>query len=154
MKLKSAALALVVTLAGSTAALAGGVNVGTLTCDVEGGVGFVFGSSKDMSCVFTRPDGTAERYHGEVNKFGVDIGYTNEAHMVWGVFSAGEVGQGALAGSYAGATASATAGLGVGANALVGGSNDQIGLQPVSIEGNEGLNVAAGIGEITLRPGR
>lgn len=138
----------------STNAMAGGVNVGTLTCDVEGGVGFVFGSSKDMSCVFSRADGSAERYHGEVNKFGVDIGYTNEAHMVWAVFSAGEVGKGALAGTYAGGTASATAGIGVGANALIGGSNDQIALQPVSIEGNEGLNVAGGIGQITLRAGK
>jgi len=135
-------------------ALADGVNVGTLTCDVEGGMGFIFGSSKDMSCVFARRDGTAERYHGEVNKYGVDIGFTDEAHMVWAVFAAGDVGKGALAGRYGGATASASAGLGLGANALVGGSNDQIGLQPVSIEGNSGLNVAAGIGEITLRPGK
>ena len=58
---------------------------------------------------------------------------------------------GALAGSYAGATASATVGVGVGANVLIGGSNRTISLQPVSIEGNTGLNVAAGIGAITLR---
>jgi hypothetical protein len=134
-------------------ALAEGVNIGTLSCDVEGGVGFIFGSSKDMRCVFSRRDGTAERYHGEVNKYGVDIGFTEGAHMVWAVFAAGSVEKGALAGRYAGAAASASAGLGLGANALVGGSNDQIGLQPVSIEGNEGLNVAAGIGEVTLSRG-
>ena len=58
--------------------------------------------------------------------------------------------RGALAGAYAGATASATVGVGAGANVLVGGFNRSITLQPVSIEGNTGLNVAAGIGEITL----
>jgi hypothetical protein len=61
---------------------------------------------------------------------------------------------GALAGSYAGATASATVGVGVGANALIGGSNNTVALQPLSIEGNRGLNVAAGIGAITLTPAR
>jgi len=144
-----AALALVATEATADS----GVNVGTLSCRVEGGMGFIFGSSKDMSCVFTRPDGTAERYHGEINKYGVDIGFTQEAHMIWGVFAPGVVEKGALAGNYGGATASATAGLGLGANVLVGGSGDQIALQPVSIEGNAGLNVAAGVATITLKAG-
>ena len=135
-------------------AMAGsGVNVGSLSCHVSGGVGFIFGSSKDMSCVFTRPDGTAESYHGEIDKYGVDIGFTEDAHMIWGVFAPGQVAKGALAGTYGGATAAATAGLGLGANVLVGGSGDQIALQPVSVEGNTGLNVAAGVAKVTLRPG-
>ena len=154
MRLTSIASILAISLVLPATASAGGVNVGTLTCNVEGGVGFIFGSSKDMSCVFSRANGSAERYHGEVNKYGVDIGFTDEAHMVWAVFAPGDVSKGALAGTYAGGTASATAGIGVGANALIGGSNDQIALQPVSIEGNEGLNIAGGIGEITLRPGK
>jgi hypothetical protein len=130
-----------------------GVNVGSLNCNVAGGVGFIFGSSKDIACVFTRPDGTAERYRGEINKYGVDIGFTGDAYMVWAVFAPGQVAKGALAGNYAGATAEAAVGLGLGANVLVGGSNDSIALQPVSIEGVTGLNVAAGFGQITLRPG-
>ncbi len=135
-------------------ALAGsGVNIGSLNCNVAGGVGFIFGSSKDIACVFTRPDGTAERYRGEINKYGVDIGFTGDAYIVWAVFAPGQVQNGALAGNYAGATAEASVGLGLGANVLVGGSNDQIALQPVSIEGVTGLNVAAGFGQITLRPG-
>jgi hypothetical protein len=141
-------------LAGTQAAADSGVNVGSLSCRVEGGVGFVFGSSKDMSCVFTRPDGSAERYHGEINKYGVDIGFTDEAHMIWAVFAPGNVEKGALAGSYGGATASVTAGLGLGANVLIGGSGDQIALQPVSIEGNQGLNLAAGVATVTLRAGK
>ena len=132
---------------------ASGVNVGSLNCNVSGGVGFIFGSSKDISCVFTKPDGTAERYHGEIDKYGVDIGFTAEGYMVWAVFAPGQVQKGALAGKYAGATAYVAVGLGLGANVLVGGSSDQIALQPVSIEGMTGLNVAAGFGQITLQPG-
>ncbi len=112
----------------------------------RGGVGFIFGSSKHIACVFTKPDGTAERYHGEIDKYGVDIGFTNEGYMVWAVFAPGQVAKGALAGTYAGATADVAAGPGSGAKVLLGGSNEQIALQPVGIEGTIGLNVAAGFG--------
>jgi hypothetical protein len=127
-----------------------GANVGSLTCNVAGGVGFIFGSSKELSCLFTRTDGIAERYTGTIKKFGVDIGFTKEAQIVWLVFAPGNIAPGALAGSYAGATASATVGVGAGANVLLGGSNKQITLQPVSVEGSVGLNVAAGIGAVDL----
>ena len=127
-----------------------GVNVGSLNCNVAGGVGFVFGSSKELRCLFTRTDGKAERYNGTIKKFGVDIGFTKEAQVVWLVLAPGNVAAGALSGAYGGATASATVGVGVGANVLLGGSNRQISLQPVSIEGSVGLNVAAGVGEVEL----
>lgn len=127
-----------------------GVNVGSLNCTVAGGVGFVFGSSKDLDCILARDDGVAEHYKGTIKKFGVDIGFTKEAHIVWLVFAPGRVDRGALAGDYIGGTGSATVGVGVGANALVGGSSKQITLQPVSVEGSVGLNVAAGIGQVTL----
>ena len=129
-----------------------GVNVGSLQCRVSGGMGFVFGSSKDLDCLFVRPDGVGERYVGTINKYGVDIGFTKEAQMVWLVFAPGAVAKGALAGDYGGATASATVGAGVGANVLLGGSNKQITLQPVSVEGSVGLNVAAGVASVTLKP--
>jgi hypothetical protein len=128
-----------------------GANVGSLSCNVAGGVGFVFGSSKDLSCLFTRTDGVAERYTGSIKKYGIDIGFTKEAQMVWLVFAPGNIAKGALTGSYVGATASATVGVGAGANVLVGGGTGQIALQPVSVEGSVGLNVAAGIGEVELR---
>ena len=131
-----------------------GVNVGSLTCNVAGGVGFVFGSSKELNCLFARGDGVAEPYKGSINKYGVDIGFTKEAHVVWLVFAPGTVANGSLAGSYAGVTASAAVGLGLGANVLIGGSNKQITLQPVSVEGSVGLNVAAGVAEVQLTPGR
>ena len=128
-----------------------GANLGSLTCNVAGGVGFVFGSSKELSCLFNRTNGVAERYTGSIKKFGVDIGFTKEAQIVWLVFAPGNVGPGALSGAYAGATAGATVGVGANGNVLIGGSNKQITLQPVSVEGAIGLNVAAGIGEVELR---
>jgi len=130
----------------------GGVRVGTLTCHVASGWGFVFGSSKSLRCTFAPAPGRAEFYAGTINKFGVDIGYTQGGVLVWAVFApTANLAPGSLNGNYVGATGSATVGVGVGANVLVGGSNSTISLQPVSFEGNTGLNVAAGIGSISLR---
>ena len=134
------------------AASQSGVNVGSLQCKVAGGMGFIFGSSKDIDCLLVRTDGKAEHYAGSIDRYGVDIGFTKEAHIVWLVFAPGAIGRGALAGEYGGVTAGASFGVGLGANVLVGGSNKQIALQPVSVEGSVGLNVAAGVASVTLRP--
>jgi hypothetical protein len=129
-----------------------GVSAGTLTCNVSSGWGFIFGSSRELRCSYSRPGGGVVHYTGHVDQWGVDIGYTQEGVIVWGVLApTANVAPGALAGSYGGVTASATVGVGVGANVLVGGSNKTISLQPLSVEGNTGLNVAGGIGAITLR---
>ncbi|MEI9886575.1 MAG: DUF992 domain-containing protein [Rhizomicrobium sp.] len=128
-----------------------GVKVGSLTCNVSSGWGFVFGSSKDLRCTFRPNSRTGEHYTGTISKFGVDIGYTDGGVLVWGVFApSSDIRAGALEGDYAGATASATIGVGLGANVLVGGLDKSIALQPLSVEGNKGLNVAAGIGAISL----
>jgi hypothetical protein len=129
----------------------GGVNVGYLNCNAAGAIGFVFGSSRTLNCLFTRPDGTAERYEGTIRRFGVDIGFTRESTIVWMVFAPGSIAPGALAGEYAGAAAQGTVGVGVGANVLLGGSSNQITLQPVSVEGSVGLNAAAGVAAVSLR---
>ena len=130
----------------------GGVRVGTLTCSVAGGWGFVFGSSRELRCVFSTGPGQEDHYTGTISRFGVDIGFTRSGVLVWAVFApTTNLAPGALAGDFGGATAGATVGVGAGANVLIGGSNRTISLQPVSIEGNTGLNVAAGIGAITLR---
>jgi hypothetical protein len=129
-----------------------GVKVGFLTCHVQSGWGYVIGSSKHVSCRF-RPSRYAvpDRYTGSMTKFGIDVGYTGGGTMVWGVFApTSDVHAGALAGEYAGATASATVGAGVGANVLVGGLDKSITLQPVSMEGNTGLDVSGGIGAMRL----
>jgi hypothetical protein len=134
-----------------------GLKTGFLTCNVASGFGFIFGSSRDVNCNFSPTSGSGgkgESYKGKINKFGVDIGYLNSAVMVWAVLAptADAAKPGALAGDYAGATGSATVGVGGGANVLVGGMNNSFTLQPVSIEGNTGLNVAAGVAALKLEP--
>ena len=129
----------------------GGVNVGYLNCSAAGGVGFVFGSSRTLNCLFTRTDGVGERYEGTIRRFGVDVGFTRESTIVWMVFAPGSIAPGALAGEYGGASAQGTVGVGVGANVLLGGSSNQITLQPVSVEGSVGLNAAAGVAAVSLR---
>jgi hypothetical protein len=129
----------------------GGAQVGTLTCNVASGWGFVFGSSRALRCTFAG-SGRTEHYAGTIQRFGVDIGFTQAGVLIWGVLApTSNLAPGALAGNFVGATGSATVGVGVGANVLVGGSNRTISLQPVSFEGSTGLNVAAGIGAINLR---
>ena len=113
--------------------------------------GLIIGSSKGLECVF-HPAGGGDQGHyvGSVKKLGIDIGVTNEAFVGWLVFAPGVVDPDALEGTYIGATAQATVGLGLGANVLVGGFRKSIALQPVSLQGQTGLNVAAGIGWIDL----
>ncbi len=109
-----------------------GVKIGVLTCNVDSGWGFVFGSSKDLKCTYTAARGAvAELYGGTISKFGIDLGYTAGSVIVWGVFApAIDVAPGALQGDYAGATVSAAVVGGVGANVLVGRLNNSITLQP------------------------
>ena len=148
----SLALASGILASGGPAHAQGGVQIGTLTCNVSGGWGFVFGSSKAVRCTFARAGRRLEHYAGSINKFDVDIGYTQGGVLIWGVFApSANLAPGGLSGNYLGATGSATVGVGAGANVLVGGSSQTISLQPLSIEGNTGLNIAAGIGAISLR---
>ena len=128
------------------------VRAGYLTCHVSSGWGLIFGSSRDMHCSYAMQPGYTEFYTGSITKFGADIGYLSSAVMLWAVLApTTNLGQGALAGTYAGATASAAVGVGAGANVLVGGFNHSIALQPVSIEGQNGLNIAAGVAALTLK---
>jgi hypothetical protein len=129
-----------------------GVKVGSLTCNVASGWGFVFGSSKDLHCTFRQNDRRAVHYTGSISKFGVDVGYTEGGVLVWGVVApTSDMRDGALDGDYVGAAAGASVGVGVGANVLVGGFDKSVSLQPLSVSGNKGLNVAAGIGSISLK---
>lgn len=139
-------------LPGTPAQAQSGVRVGTLNCNVASGWGFVLGSSRALRCVFSGAGRAPEHYTGTISKFGVDIGYTQGGVLIWGVFApSANLAPGGLSGNYLGATGSATVGVGAGANVLVGGSSQTISLQPLSIEGNTGLNIAAGIGAISLR---
>jgi hypothetical protein len=146
------AAALALAAACSSPAAAQRAKAGVLSCDVSGGFGWIIGSVKSVACVFT-PDrpGPAEAYDGSIRKFGVDIGATGRQQMVWGVFAETYGGRGALAGDYVGATAEATVAVGLGANVLLGGSNRTIALQPLSVTGQTGLNIAAGVADLQLR---
>jgi hypothetical protein len=135
----------------STGAEASGVKVGVLNCHIDGGVGFIVGSSKDVDCVFHRTNGRNEHYRGSIGKLGVDVGITGETVLGWVVFAPGLTRAGSLKGSYTGASAEATVGLGVGANVLVGGFKQSINLQPLSLQAQTGLNVAAGVASLHLR---
>lgn len=129
----------------------GGVRVGTLRCEIGGGVGYVFGSAKTADCTFHDRNGAVDTYSGTIRKLGVDIGYTRRAKLVWAVFApTAGYHEGSLAGRYRGATAEATAIFGVGANVLVGGTTGSVHLQLVSLTGQRGINVAATGTSMTL----
>ena len=132
-----------------TPAQAQAVKAGIMTCNVASGFGFIFGSLRSVDCSFA-PGGVApQHYVGSINKFGVDIGYVEGAVMAWAVLApTNNPGPGLLAGTYVGATGSAS--VGVGANVLFGGFGNSISLQPLSIEGSKGFNVAGGIEQMTL----
>ena len=151
------ALAVVATAASPVATMAQAerVKAGTLTCDISGGIGLIITSHKEVSCIFTPSQpGPHEVYVGAINKFGLDLGATAGGEMVWAVYAPTTRRFGELAGNYGGASAEATVGAGLGANVLVGGSDRTIALQPLSVQGQAGLNVAAGVAELILRPAR
>src|SRR5215207_2787703 len=129
------------------------VQAGTLVCDVSGGVGMIIASQRDMACTFTNSRGEPEVYIGRIRRFGLDIGATTGGQMVWTVLApSGRYSRGALAGGYSGASAEATVGAGLGANVLLGGSNRSIALQPVSLQGQTGINLALGVASLELTP--
>ncbi len=127
------------------------VRAGVLTCSVEGGASFIFGSTKDMRCVFDS-EGRKERYVGRIDKFGVDIGITGKSVLVWTVLAPTDnLSAGSLSGEYIGISADASIGVGGGANLLVGGSNDTISLQPLSAQAQTGLNAALAVAALKLQ---
>jgi hypothetical protein len=126
------------------------VQVGTLACSVSAGVGLIVASQRNVSCNFQPQNGPPEAYTGTMTVVGLDVGFTSGSAIVWSVFAGTNRYVGMLSGTYAGGTAQATVGAGVGANALVGGSNSSVALQPLSVQGQVGLNAAAGIGALEL----
>ncbi len=127
------------------------VQRGTLTCSVAAGMGMVVASSKALDCsLAVSGQKVSQRYTGELNKVGVDVGITQKSTLVWAVYAHPKTKlKGKLSGSYQGISAEVTAGLGVSAKALVG-EQKEIALQPIKIDGQTGLNVAAGITSVKL----
>lgn len=125
--------------------------IGTLGCDVSKGIGLFVVEKQSLSCEFKRVDGLTETYTGSIDQFGVELGETNEGHLIWGVLAATiGIPQGGLAGTYAGVGANASLGVGGGANVLVGGVGRSLSLQPLSVEGQTGINIAGGVTSLTL----
>ncbi|HEX4409607.1 MAG TPA: DUF992 domain-containing protein [Xanthobacteraceae bacterium] len=126
------------------------VQVGQLACSISAGIGLIIASQRNVACTFKPDNGPPEAYTGTMTIIGIDVGFTTGSAMVWGVFAGTTRYVGMLTGTYVGATAQATAIAGVGANALVGGSNRSVALQPLSVQGQVGLNAAGGIGALEL----
>ena len=150
-----------ITLLVASAAAAGAqqpiqrVQVGILECRGGASVGFIVGSVTNLGCVLRAEGMPEDRYVASIRKVGLDLGITQESALAWGVFApVARLGPGALSGDYVGAQGSATLGVGVGGNVLVGGSANSIALQPLSVQGQVGLNLALGVESLELRPGR
>jgi hypothetical protein len=131
------------------------VQVGVLECRGGASVGFVVGSVTNLGCVLRAEGMPEDRYIATIRKVGLDLGITQESALAWGVFApVAQLGPGGLSGDYVGAQGSATLGVGVGGNVLVGGSANSIALQPLSVQGQVGVSIAAGLQSLELRPGR
>jgi hypothetical protein len=131
------------------------VQVGVLECRGGASIGFIVGSVTNLGCVLRINGLPEDRYIATIRKVGVDLGITQESALAWGVWApVARLGPGDLTGNYAGAQGSASVGVGLGGNVLLGGSDNSIALQPLSVQGQVGLSVAAGLESLELRPGR
>ena len=131
------------------------VQVGVLECRGGASVGFIVGSVTNLGCVLRAEGVPEDRYVATIRKIGLDLGITEETALGWAVYApVARLGPGDLSGDYAGAQGSASVGVGVGGNVLIGGSNNSIALQPLSVQGEVGISVAAGLESLELRPGR
>ena len=149
--IRFAFVALIVAITAGDAMAQSRVQTGVLECRADPSIGLILGSQRGLDCVFKPNRGPAQNYSGTQTRVGFDIGIRQDATIVWAVFSPTvQIGPGELAGNYAGVSADAAVGLGVGANALIGGSNNSYALQPLSVEGQIGANVGIGIAGLNL----
>jgi len=131
------------------------VRAGVLQCQGGQNVGFVVGSVTSLECIFQSEGRRPEPYIATVRRYGVDLGFTDQTRFSWAVNApSASIGRGDLAGNYGGVGANASVGVGFGGNFLVGGPANSYALQPISLQGQTGLNVTAGIADIELQPVR
>ncbi len=126
--------------------------VGMLTCQTSASIGLIVGSHQRLRCRFA-PDngGPQEYYSGHVGRIGLDVGIRAAGVLAWAVYAPSKsIHYGSLAGTYVGASGDISLGIGVGAKALVGGSHNSVALQPISLEGQVGINVALSISSLKL----
>jgi hypothetical protein len=155
LAVSSFAAAALFSLTAAANAQQGRVQAGVIECRGGPHVGLVLGSQNNLGCVFRSEGRPDDLYVATVTKIGLDLGITDQTAVSWVVFAPTlQLGPGDLSGNYAGVSASAAVGVGLGANALIGGSANSYALQPLSVQGQTGLNVAAGVQSLELRPGR
>lgn len=149
--LRSACFALFVVSIPLAATAQNSTQVGTLSCDVSRGIGMFVVEKQTLACVYQDQGGKVENYAGSIDQFGVALGEVKNGHLIWGVAAVTSgLPAGALAGTYTGVGANASFGAGAGANILVGGSDRSLSLQPISVEGQQGINIAGGVTTVTL----
>lgn len=128
------------------------VQVGVLECRSRPRIGLIIGGFQRMDCVFKPTRGRTQRYLAAEGRVGLDVGITAGSILIWAVFAPSQsVASGALAGRYGGVSGDIALGVGVGANALLGGSRRSIALQPLSVEAQVGVSLAAGITGLRLQ---
>jgi hypothetical protein len=138
---------------GSIASAHAPVRAGVLECRGGQNVGFVVGSVASLDCVYRSEGGRPEAYVATVHRFGLDLGITEQTRFTWAVNApTSRFGRGELAGTYGGVGANASVGVGGGGNFLVGGPSNAYALQPISVQGQTGFNVAAGAADLELEP--
>jgi hypothetical protein len=129
------------------------VRQGVLTCQMSASIGLIVGSRQRLRCQFKSNSGWVQNYSGVINRVGLDLGVTAGGVMTWGVLaSTSNIQRTALTGRFVGASGDIAIGVGVGANALIGGTQKSISLQPLSVEGQVGVNLALGVAGMTLTP--
>lgn len=126
---------------------------GTLTCKGKGSVGLIIGSKQTLTCSYQPANKKpVQAYRATITKIGLDVGIKGASTMVWTVLSSTtDLPAAALDGKYGGVSADASVGVGGGANLLVGGSKDSVVLQPLSVQGQTGLNLAVGVSGLSLK---
>jgi hypothetical protein len=144
------AAALATVLATPAGAQRDRVQAGTLECSLSSSIGLIVGSQRNVACNFKPDGGPPEAYTGVMTRVGLDVGVTGGGAIIWSVFTSTNRYAGMLAGTYVGASAEASIAAGLGANVLVGGSNRSVALQPLSVQGQVGLNIAAGVSSLEL----
>jgi hypothetical protein len=154
MRLSSlSGIAVAALVASFTGANALPVRAGILQCQGGQNVGFVVGSVTSLECVFQSEGRRPEPYVATIHRLGVDLGITQQTRLSWAVNApSSRLGRGELSGNYGGIGANASVGVGGGGNFLVGGPANSYALQPISVQGQTGLNVAAGIADLELTP--
>ena len=153
MRLSTLSIAIAALGASIAGADAAPVRAGILQCQGGQNVGFVVGSVTNLECVFRSDGRRPEPYIAKVQRIGLDLGVTEQTQLSWAVNAPNSrLGRGELAGSYGGVGANASIGIGGGGNFLVGGPANAYALQPISLQGQTGLNVAAGIAGLELQP--